>query len=66
MPFDEAGVPQNTEVMRDMGLRASQLLHKIRHAFLTDEQRFQDTQSSLVAQRLENRRALARGKYIRM
>jgi hypothetical protein len=47
-----------------MGLRALQSLHKIRHAFFTDEQGFQDTQSRFVAQSLENRGALARSQHL--
>jgi hypothetical protein len=47
-----------------MGLRALQFLHKIRHAFFTDEQGFQDTQSRFVAQSLENRGALARSQHV--
>jgi len=40
MPFDQAGISQNAEVMGGMRLGAAEFLHKIHHAFLTDEQRF--------------------------
>jgi hypothetical protein len=46
-------------MMGGMGLRALQFLHKIRHAFFTDEQGFQNAQPRFVAQGLENRGTLA-------
>jgi hypothetical protein len=64
MPLDQAWVSQNTEMMGGMRLRALQFLHKIRHAFFTDEQGFQDTQSCFIAQGLENRGALARSQHV--
>jgi hypothetical protein len=64
MPLDETRVSQNTEMMGGMGLRALQFPHKIRHAFFTDEQGFQDTQPSFVAQGLKNRGALARVQHV--
>ena len=42
MPLDQTCVSQNTEMMGGVGLRAFQFLHKIRHAFFTDEQGLQD------------------------
>jgi hypothetical protein len=63
MPLDETRVSQNTEMMGGMGLRALQFLHKICHAFFTEEQGFQDTQLRFVGQGLKNRGALARGQH---
>jgi hypothetical protein len=63
MSLDQTRVSQNTEMMGGMGLRALQFLHKIRHAFFTDEQGFQDTQSRFVAQGLENHGALTRSQH---
>jgi hypothetical protein len=63
MPLDQTRVSQYTEMMGGMGLRALQFPHKIRHAFFTDEQGFQDTQPRFVAQGLENRGALVRGQH---
>jgi hypothetical protein len=51
-------------MMGGMRLRALQFLHKIRHAFFTDEQGFQDAQTRFVAQRFENRGALARSQHL--
>jgi hypothetical protein len=42
MSLDQTCVSQNTEMMGGMGLRALQFPYKIRHAFFTDEQGFQD------------------------
>jgi hypothetical protein len=64
MSFDQTCVSQNTEMMRGMGLRAFQFLHKIRHTFFTDEQGFQDTQPRFIAHGLEHRGALARGQHL--
>src|SRR5580765_1721290 len=64
MSFDQTCVSENTEMMGGMGLRAFQFLHKIRHAFFTDEQGFQDTQPRFVAQGLEYRGALAWGQHL--
>ena len=64
MPLDQTCVAQNTEMMGGMGLRAFQLLHKIRHTFFIDEQGFQDTQPRFVAHGFENRGALARSQHL--
>lgn len=63
MPLEETRVSQNMEMMGGMGLRALLFLHKIRHSFFTEEQGFQDTQPSFVAQGLKNRGALARSQH---
>jgi hypothetical protein len=63
VPLDQTRVSQNAEMMGGMGLRALQFLHKIRHAFFTDEQGFQDTQPRFVAQGLKNHGALARSQH---
>jgi len=62
VPLDQTRVSQNPEMMGGMGLRALQFLHKIRHAFFTDEQGFQDTQPRFVAQGLKHHGALARSQ----
>jgi len=64
MSFDQTCVSQNTEMMRGMGLRAFQFLHKIRHTFFTVEQGFQDTQPRFIAHGLEHRCALAWGQHL--
>ena len=64
MSFDQTCVSQNTEMMRGMGLRAFQFLHKIRHSCFTDEQGFQDTQPRFIAHGLEHSGALARGQHL--
>jgi hypothetical protein len=51
-------------MMGGMGLRAFQFLHKIRHAFFTDEQGFQDAQPRFVSQGLEYRGALAWSQHL--
>ena len=63
VPLDQTRVSQNSEMMGGMGLRALQFLHKIRHAFFTDEQGFQDTQPRFVAQGLKNHGASARSQH---
>jgi hypothetical protein len=63
MSLDQTRVSQNTEMMGGMGLRALQFLHKIRHAFFTDEQRFQDTQPRFVTQGLKHHGALTRSQH---
>jgi hypothetical protein len=37
MSLDQTCISKNTEMVRGMGLRAFQFLHKIRHTFFTDE-----------------------------
>jgi hypothetical protein len=64
MSFDQTRVSQNTEMMGGMGLRAFQFLHKIHHAFFTDEQGLQDTQPRFLAQGLEHRGALAWSQHL--
>ena len=64
MPLDEPRVSKNTEMVGGMGLRALQFLHKIRHAFFTDKQGFQDAQPRFIAQGLENCGALMRGQHL--
>jgi len=63
MSLDQTCVSQNAEMMGGMGLRALQFLHKIRHAFFTDEQGFQYSQPCFVTQGLEDRGALARSQH---
>jgi hypothetical protein len=64
MSLDQTCVSQNTEMMRGMGLRALQFFHKIRYAFFTNEQGFQDAQPCFVTQGLENRGALALSQHL--
>jgi hypothetical protein len=64
MPLDQTCVSQNTEMMGDMGLRALQCFDKIRHAFFTGEQGFQDAQPRFVSQGLEYRGALAWSQHL--
>jgi hypothetical protein len=51
-------------MMGGMGLRALQFLHKIRHAFFTSEQGFQNAQPRFVAHGFENRGTLAWSQHL--
>ncbi len=64
MSLDQTRGSQNSEMMGGMGLRTLQFPHKIRDAFFTDEQGFQDTQPRFVAHGLEDHGALARGQHL--
>lgn len=64
MSLDQARVPQDTKMVGSVGLRALELLYKICHAFFTDKQGLQKTQSCFITQSLENHGALARSPHV--
>lgn len=58
--LDQSGIPQNSEVMGYMRLRAVQLQHELRDAGLFDEQALKKPQPGFVGQGLQDGGALTR------
>lgn len=57
--FDETGVTQNAEMMRNMRLRTAEFLHELGDTSLSYEQVLQNAQASFVGQGFQDRGALA-------
>jgi hypothetical protein len=58
----QSGAPEDAEMVRHMRLTSPYRPHKVIDALIADQQRFKETQTGLVAQRLQDVRALQVGE----